>query len=307
MFYLLIRFLFFCICSKAGNDNKEEGTPIFEISSKIEPLYSVFGNSISTFEGYIPSDYLCWFSEKQMKVEDTWWYQVGKNMSWALCNNSSWSGSRVAYDKDWEYNSYFISPYRIKNLSEKGIPDHILILGGVNDWRWNLSELGTIDDADSTSFCGAYKLMLDRLRFYYPNSTLYCISILPIAENGNTIYSENSKDWSINQANICIKDICREKGIYFIDMSLCDFCNNINNNTADGLHPNIQGMKMIADYIVQRLIEFQNKTSIRRIYNYFPIYQKNTYGINGIRTMNNEKGLKIQKKSNGNYIKILSR
>ena len=180
--------------------------------------FSVFGNSISTYEGYIPSDYLTWFTPSKMKVEETWWYQVGESMGWELCNNSSWSGSRVAYDKDWDYNSYFISPYRLNNLSAKGTPDNILVLAGVNDWRWNISSLGTIESLDSTAFCGAYNLMLKRLKQLYPQANIYCISILPIREKGNTEETINSQGWSIAEANVCIKHICTNEGVTFFNM-----------------------------------------------------------------------------------------
>lgn len=269
--------------------------------------YSVFGNSISTYKGYIPSDYNCWFTEEHMKVEETWWYQVGISMKWTLCNNSSWSGSRVSYDKDWEYKSYFISPIRINNLSENGIPDHILILGGVNDWRWSLNHLGSIEDTDSTVFCGAYKLMLDRIKDKYPSSKIYCISILPIAENGYTNNSFNSKGWSISQANDCIRDICRIKNISFIDMNPCLFSENVNLFTADGLHPNVEGMKLIADYIIQKLKDISNATAMKGIEPNNPNRRPQMYDLNGLKIHPNSRSVIIRQNDNGSYSKMISK
>ncbi len=266
--------------------------------------FSIYGNSISTYEGYIPSNYRTWFTPSKMRVEDTWWYQVGVSMGWELCNNSSWSGSRVAYDSDWEYNSYFISPYRLNNLSEKGIPDNILVLAGVNDWRWNISSLGTIESTDSTVFCGAYNLMLKRLKQLYPQTNIYCFSILPIRENGNTEETINSQGWSIADANLCIKQMCANSGVKFFNMKDCEFSNNILAYTEDGLHPNVEGMKIIADYIVSTLKEIRATSALP---NNTKIEAQNSnivmYGIDGIRIESPAKGAVIHR--NKNWKKVI--
>ncbi len=246
--------------------------------------FSVYGNSISTYEGYIPSDYFTWFTTSKMSVEETWWYLVGESMGWELCNNSSWSGSRVAYDKDWDYNSYFISPYRLNNLSKNGIPDNILVLAGVNDWRWNISSLGTVESIDSTEFCGAYNLMLKRLKQLYPQTNIYCLSILPIRENGNTEETINSQGWSIVEANLHIKHICTNKGVTFLNMQDCEFSNNVIAYTEDGLHPNVEGMRIIADYIVAALKEIRATSTIPSRSKSVTNYNNGImYGIDGKR------------------------
>lgn len=271
--------------------------------------FSVYGNSISTYEGYIPSDYRTWFTPSKMKVEETWWYQVGDLMGWNLCDNSSWSGSRVAYDKDWDYNSYFISPYRLNNLSQNGIPDNILVLGGVNDWRWNISKLGTLESNDSTVFCGAYKLMLDRLKQLYPQTNIYCFSILPIRENGNTENTVNSQGWSISEANDIIKQICIIKGVFFISMQECEFSNNVESYTEDGLHPNVEGMRLIADYMVAKLTDIRRNTPTilksNIIYPENKIFKR--FMLNGMESLRLSKTIEIIIDSKGNGKKVISK
>ena len=291
--------LFFPLFSLLAYGNTDiEDNPVEP--NKEEILFSVYGNSISTYKGYIPSDYLCWFTEEQMKVEETWWYQVGETMNWTLCNNSSWSGARVSYDADWEYNSYFISPYRISNLSENGTPNYILVLGGVNDWRWSLNKLGNIEDTDSTLFCGAYKLMLKRLQDKYSLSKIFCLSILPIAENGDTIYSINGQGWCIDDANKMIKAICDLKGVSFIDMSKCAFGEDVLSYTADGLHPNVEGMKLLADYVCKKLKEQMDEqsTTIRLASNYEMSQGGEHYNLSGQIVAKGYKGIIISKGKN---------
>lgn len=298
---------FFYMYSLAAPGPIGDGNGQSEESTEKKELFSIYGNSISTYEGYIPTDFRCWFTEEQMNVEETWWYQVGEAMHWKLCNNSSWSGSRVAYDRDWEYNSYFISPYRLRNLSENGNPNYILVLGGVNDWRWSLCELGTVDNTDSTSFCGAYNLMLDRLKLYHPNSKIFCISILPISEGGNTIHSVNSMGWSISQANECIKGICNKKKVCFLDLSPCSFGDDVSENTADGLHPNVQGMKMIADFIVTKLKELYETTNIKSSAINKHLNEEKYYGMNGVQNTGPASRISLRRNGKGKYIKILSK
>lgn len=217
--------------------------------------FSVYGNSISTYEGSIPSDFLTWYTPEKIRVEETWWYLVGKAMEWDLCNNSSWSGSRVSYDKGSDYKSYFISPYRLTNLSQNGIPDNILVLGGVNDWFWGVNELGEPTSIDSVEFCGAYNLMLDRIKHMYPMARVYCFSILPIRYEGNTENTVNKKGWTIKDANKLIERVCGLQNVFFINMEDCEFSNDILAYTYDGLHPNVKGMDLLSKYIATQLKE----------------------------------------------------
>jgi hypothetical protein len=170
-----------------------------------------------------------------------------------------------------------------------------------------LNYLGSIEDTDSTVFCGAYKLMLDRIKDKYPSSKIYCISILPIAENGNTIYSLNSKGWSISQANDCIRDICMLKNVSFIDMGPCQFSENVNLFTADGLHPNVEGMKLIADYIIQKLKDILTATSMRDAFSRTPNTVPQIYNLNGLRKRTNSHGIIIRQNDNGSYSKMITK
>ena len=58
---------------------------------------TIFGDSYSTFEGYLtPSHNEAWyFLDRQqvdndvVAVEDTWWHQLIKKNDWCLCMNNS--------------------------------------------------------------------------------------------------------------------------------------------------------------------------------------------------------------------------
>ena len=63
----------------------------------------IFGDSYSTFNGYIPEGYRTYYSEEWRnetdvrKVEETWWKQFLSATGASLTQNNSWSGSTIGY------------------------------------------------------------------------------------------------------------------------------------------------------------------------------------------------------------------
>ncbi len=88
----------------------------------------IFGDSYSTFEGYVPKGYAVYYSENERpetdvtKVEQTWWHQVVNEGNYNLVLNNSWSGSTIGYtgynNSDCSKSSSFI--YRFKKLAAEG-------------------------------------------------------------------------------------------------------------------------------------------------------------------------------------------
>ena len=88
----------------------------------------IFGDSYSTFKGYVPEGYAIYYSENERpetdvtQVSQTWWYQVVEKADLKLVLNNSWSGSTIGYtgyDKvDCSKTNSFI--YRFRQLKEQG-------------------------------------------------------------------------------------------------------------------------------------------------------------------------------------------
>ena len=63
----------------------------------------IIGDSYSTFEGYIPNGYDCWYDAQRRnigetdveKVEQTWWYPLFDGKQNVLLHNESYSGTTV--------------------------------------------------------------------------------------------------------------------------------------------------------------------------------------------------------------------
>lgn len=106
---------------------------------------SIIGDSISSFNGYIPSGYSWHYpcaDGSVTRVEQTWWHQlIYKKMSDAILDvNMSYAGSAVANSDEaasgtrkdaWCNNSYVQRYIRLGGI---GQPDIVLIHGGTNDW-----------------------------------------------------------------------------------------------------------------------------------------------------------------------------
>ena len=100
---------------------------------------SVIGDSISTFEGYIPEGWNVFYTGENLaatgveKVGDTWWMKVIEGMGGEFLANASWSGSCV------EGVGYPAGESRTRTdaLKKNGeSPDAVLVFMGINDFGW---------------------------------------------------------------------------------------------------------------------------------------------------------------------------
>lgn len=114
----------------------------------------IFGDSYSTFEGYIPEGYASYYPPsiegrpKITDVRDTWWHLLIEETKSNLVLNDSWSGSTVGYTgyggQDTSGFSSFIT--RLEKMIERGFfsenkIDTVFIFGGTND-SWSDAPLG---------------------------------------------------------------------------------------------------------------------------------------------------------------------
>ena len=114
----------------------------------------IFGDSYSTFEGYIPEGYGIYYYKNGRednditKVTETWWHLLSEELDLNIVHNNSWSGSTICYtgygNTDRSHSTSFI--YRLSQLYENGFfennkIDTVFIFGGTNDC-WAESPLG---------------------------------------------------------------------------------------------------------------------------------------------------------------------
>ena len=115
----------------------------------------IFGDSYSTFNGYIPEGYASYYFTNEgntdvRRVEETWWHQLMSETGSNLLLNNSWSGSTVCHlgynNVDASKINSFI--YRLEQLRdngffEKNVVDTVFMFGGTND-SWSGDPLGEV-------------------------------------------------------------------------------------------------------------------------------------------------------------------
>ena len=128
---------------------------------------TIFGDSYSTFEGYIPKGYACYYIPREKPetdvrhVEETWWHQVIAETSSTLLLNDSWSGSTVCntgYSGDCSKTNSFLcrfNKYKADGFFDKNKIDTVFVFGGTND-SWANAPVGEVkfeNITDGDLFC----------------------------------------------------------------------------------------------------------------------------------------------------------
>ena len=225
---------------------------------------SILGDSISTFQGWIPEGYACFYPDPDNDIKDvsqTWWMQVIQNTGMRLLVNGSLSASTVCGDSRAENSGAGCSSNRIVDLmgNTGTVPDVILVYMGINDFFHSI-DLGSFSGAAAHrndhyiwDFTEGYELMLQKLQAVYPTSRIYCMTLLEsnswegtrVNANGNTVEDYNSR----------IRQIAAAHGIPVIDLRNCGIASyELGWHTSDGIHPNRKGAAKIAAYVTNALL-----------------------------------------------------
>ncbi|MDE7341125.1 MAG: SGNH/GDSL hydrolase family protein [Lachnospiraceae bacterium] len=226
---------------------------------------SILGDSISTFDGWIPEGYACYFpmDGEVSDVEQTWWKMVLKDTEMELCVNGSSSGSTCIGDSLSADNiQYGCSECRIWDLiGNKGsFPDVIIVYMGTNDFM-KAVPLGDNDGTKAVeegmieTFSDAYCMILDKLIAYYPNAEILCCNLPPMGtwgpESGPTFVTfVNSLELTAEDYGKKIEVIAAAKGCKIIDLQNCGITiDNMKEYVTDGIHMNPEGMKLIRNAV----------------------------------------------------------
>lgn len=210
---------------------------------------SIFGDSVSTFEGFNPPGYAVFYDrDMQMRnglssVEDTWWYIVLHSIDASLCANNSYSGSRVSGDS---FPSA-CSDERIDQIRTYDmIPEGVLIYLGYNDFGYGV---------DIATFSDAYSRMIHKLMKNYPHTTIVCGTLLRtyVKEDDEWSFPEFFGGYPLEEYNETIRQICHENGVYLADIGK----NEERCETLDGAHPTKRGHSTLAKAWIDCLSELK--------------------------------------------------
>lgn len=200
----------------------------------------ILGDSYSTYEGYIPKDYLFYYSDNNSSVhsvEDTWWHIFAKENDFNIIQNDSFSGSTVCNTvrPTLSVATSFINrldSYAADNFSQKNNINTMFIFGGTND-SWINAPVGNLLFSDWTSddlLCAlpAFCYLLHRAKQVVEHITVIINSDLKqeITDGFIKACEENQIPY------VCLKDIDKENG-----------------------HPTALGMKQIAKQVASHLYQ----------------------------------------------------
>lgn len=250
---------------RTGTDNASE-----EVSFEGSGL-SILGDSISTFDGWIPEGCFAFYpiDGAVTDVSQTWWMQLlnETEIEMEICSDDSSSGSTCAGDSlSIDNPQYGCSDYRISLLTGKQgrMPDVIIVYMGTNDFIESVppgDNDGTrpVEEGVIENFSDAYCLMLDKLASEYPAARIYCCTLLPVGDWGTEKpFVTFTNDLGLTSENYSeqIQVIAKNKGIPVIDLYHCGVeIDNLHVMTIDGVHPTPEGMKCMEQAVLNSMRE----------------------------------------------------
>ena len=199
---------------------------------------SILGDSISTYKdvsndrnanqtlGINPYFYCAPFP-----LEKTYWMRVIQTFGLDLCVNNSWSGGNLSGIGD---ESAGVN--RAKHLSRDDgtVPDLVILFMGIND-------LGR--GVNLSVFATDYEQTLKKIQAQYPQAFICCVNL----PDRDPYFKPRTE--AFNQAiDAAIERVGAR--VFVADL----FHSRLNNdnyymNTVDGLHPDEDGMKIIAEVV----------------------------------------------------------
>lgn len=206
-------------------------------------------DSISTLGGYTEPENAAFydgtvkFDANVFVPEDTWWGQVISHLGGQLLVNNSFSGSTVTRHPKCMIESYGCSDERTSSLSRDGVhPDVIFVWLGTNDWGCGVRPFSS-DEDDLSAFSSAYKRMLEKLKRYYPDADIFCLTLSVNPDKLDT------QKYPLSDYSSEIRRIAEVMSCSVIELegTLISF------DTVDGYHPNSDGMKAIAKAVITEL------------------------------------------------------
>ena len=206
---------------------------------------SVYGDSISTYEGYNPQGYLVYYDKNYQRqnhltdVSLTWWHRVITFLGGELCVNNSYSGSKVS-------GISFPAGTSMERIDHLGDPDVILVFLGLNDYGYAvpLRENRKENVSDIQFFAPAYECMLSRLRAAHPSAEVMVSTLMMsrMKEYDGWGFPTHYRGGSFEDFNDVIRSTCRACGCMLVDTA----SQGIRYQSLDGTHPDEVGHEEIA-------------------------------------------------------------
>ncbi len=229
---------------------------------------SVLGDSISTFDGWIPGNCVVFYPlyGEVTDVSETWWHQVIEEAEMELCTNNSSAGCTCTGDStSIDDPAYACSGGRISMLMGSGgrLPELILVYLGTNDLLKGIplgDNDGTrlVEEGEIDNFSDAYSLILDKLASEYPTAQVYCCTLAQVGDWGTEqpfVTFENHLGLTAADYSESIRTVAAGKGVPVIDLYNCGIeIDNLQQMSSDGVHLTPDGMKLVKEAVLKAIL-----------------------------------------------------
>ena len=214
--------------------------------------FGVYGDSITTFEGFVPTEALFYYpiySSSVKTVKQTWWKIVEATTGLALTRNISYSGSTVSSGYGNDYGS---NPSRVSKLAYGNgeSPDIIIIYLGIND---------VVNGVASSKFEEQYRKMINTMKSNHPNSQLVVCNLAYETYTDGSNPSGYNRPGLREEFNGIIEKIAKENSIPLVDLDkvITKETEKVNNwyYLGDNIHPSDKGMQVIAEAVIEKINE----------------------------------------------------
>ena len=217
-----------CIRADELNDTDDNCTHVILYNNKIKSNLS--GKTISFLGDSISA----------MSTNYNYGYRICKYLG-AFYLGYGYGGSAVEGNQEISFInrvSNSNSPF-YKSIDKK--TDIIFILGGRNI----MGNTGDKSDTTQETFYGAYKILIEYLKENYPNTKIILGTPLQSTSDNEILAERANAVKSLGEMyNLNVIDLYNNSGIT---------SENANNYLIDGTHPNHEGYKLIAEYMVKEL------------------------------------------------------
>lgn len=218
--------------------------------------FSVLGDSISTFNGKIPTGHPAAYPNFGLSDwQQTWWgLLTTEKYGMELVANASWSGGTMTGTGNGSLPNY------IPLLGDN--PDYIFLFGGTNDYgqKRTIGDTNFYNALDRNIFAQSLCYTFEQLRLKFPNAKIIFMTSMQrdYAAQSNGKFPNKITDATPFQYeyNDKAKEICKIYGITVVDTYNCgiNFWNALT-YMPDKLHPNPAGMAIITDFLYKNLLK----------------------------------------------------
>lgn len=131
--------------------------------------------------------------------------------------------------------------------------DAVVVFGGTNDYGHGDAAFGTLDSTDVYTFCGAVNVLVETLKQNFPSAKLIFMTPLHRLCEENPSQSDGKTLADYVEA---LRAIYKKHGVFVIDLFEINPLDPANFSfLPDGLHPNDEGHRILAELIAEKLLE----------------------------------------------------